>query len=103
MRIDVYNEVTKLKELDFKLNKSELARRLNCDRRTVGKYLADENLPTMKTRIKKASKLDAFKDIIAEKVDQYGSTAMAAYAFIKTKGYTGGYGLSQRIYSQSQK
>lgn len=53
MRIDVYNEVAKLKELDFKLNKSELARRLNCDRRTVAKYLSDENQPTMKTRTKK--------------------------------------------------
>lgn len=92
MRIDVYNEVKKLKELDLKLNKSELARRLNCDRRTVAKYLADDSLPVKKMQ-KKESKLDAFKDIVAEKVDQYGTTAMAAYAFIKNKGYTGGYGL----------
>jgi ActR/RegA family two-component response regulator len=39
MRIDVAKEIEKYKG-DFNLiNKSELARRLNCDRRTIERYV----------------------------------------------------------------
>jgi len=42
MRSDVRNEVAKFKreEIDL-LNKSELARRMGCNRRTVDKYISE--------------------------------------------------------------
>ena len=42
MRCDVRNEVAKFKrdEVDL-LNKSELARRMGCNRRTVDKYIGE--------------------------------------------------------------
>lgn len=75
------------------LNKSELARRLGCNRRTVDRYIAAElgNLPKRKKR-EYTSVLDDFKPIVIDKVDNYGATAMAIYKFIQKKGYTGKYG-----------
>ena len=50
MRKDVINQVKLFsKEADL-LNKSELARRFNCDRRTVGKYLNDTESESRKPR-----------------------------------------------------
>jgi len=37
------------------------------------------------------SKIEEFKEIIIDKVDNYGCTSMAIYKFIQKKGYNGGY------------
>ena len=72
------------------MNKSELARRFNCDRRTVGKYLDNPDSNQRKSRQVK-SKLDDFKEVVIDKVDNFGSTSMSVFKFIEKKGYTGGY------------
>lgn len=90
MRKDVSNQIKLLKEDVGLLNKSELARRFNCDKRTVDKYINDLEVPFRKPREAK-SKLDDFKEIIIDKVDSYGSKSMAVFKFIQKKGYTGGY------------
>nr|WP_312292646.1 IS21 family transposase [Clostridium chromiireducens] len=75
------------------MNKSEMARRLNCDPRTVDRYLKIESgelIPHKSKRIYE-SVLDDYKTIIIDKVDTYGATAMAAYKFIQKKGYKGKY------------
>ena len=94
MREDIHN---KLKEFTREelclLNKSELARRFNCDPRTVERYLkisSGELVPKKSSRVY-TSLLDDYKSIIIEKVNNYGATAMAVYKFIKKKGYKGKY------------
>ena len=81
------------KEGAYLLNKSEIARRFNCDPRTVDRYLKlqrGEIKPKEKQR-KYISILDDYKPIIQNKVDLHGATAMAAYRFIAKQGYTGKY------------
>ncbi|MBV4441697.1 hypothetical protein KM788_15520, partial [Clostridium tyrobutyricum] len=73
------------------MNKSELARRFNCDSRTIDRYLkisSGELEPKKSSRIYR-SLIDDYKSIIIEKVDNYGATAMAIYKFIEKKGYKG--------------
>jgi transposase len=90
MRKDVSNQVKALvlKEMEL-LNKSELARRLGCNRRTVDRYL-NEKEPKDKHR-EYASILDNYKSVVLEKVDTYGASAMAVFKFLQKKGYSGGY------------
>lgn len=88
MRKDVLNQISKLRGGDL-VNKSELARRFGCNRRTVGRYLDDTECKTSKRQY--TSILDDYKSIITEKVDTYGASSMAVYKFIQKKGYTGGY------------
>lgn len=83
------------KEDELLFNKAELARRYDCDPRTIDRYLkiqSGEIVPNERKRVYH-SKLDGYKDIIIRKVDTYGCSAMAAYKFIKKKGYTGGYSI----------
>ena len=88
MRKDVSNQVKVLKEMGL-LNKSELARRFGCNRRTVDYYLKEkEDKPNGRDYL---SILDDYKSIVHEKVDTYGASAMAVYKFIQKKGYSGGY------------
>lgn len=94
VRKDVHNKLKKYtREEHSLLNKSELARRFNCDFRTIDRYLkisSGELKPKKSSRVYK-SLVDEYKPIIIEKVDTYGSTAMAVYKFIKKKGYEGKY------------
>jgi transposase len=71
------------------LNKSELARRFVCNRRTVDHYL-DEKEVKPKQR-DHTTILDNYKSVVLEKVDTYGASSMAVYKFIQKKGYSGGY------------
>ena len=90
MRKDILNQIRLIgKEADL-LNKSELARRFNCDRRTVDKYLNDTDSESRKPREIK-TKVDDFKEVIIDKVDNWGSNSMAVFKFIEKKGYDGGY------------
>ena len=94
MRTDIHNKLKKYtREEQGLLNKSELARRFNCDSRTIDRYLkinSGELEPKKSSRVYE-SFIDDYKSIIIEKVDTYGATAMAVYKFIKKKGYKGKY------------
>lgn len=88
MRKDVSNQVEKLKGMGL-LNKSELARRFGCNRRTIDHYMSDAVTGSKKREC--ISILDDYKSTIIEKVDTYGASATAVFKFIQKKGYTGGY------------
>lgn len=94
MRRDIHNKLKKYtREEQGLLNKSELARRFNCDSRTIDRYLkinSGELEPKKSSRVYE-SFIDDYKSIIIEKVDTYGATAMAVYKFIEKKGYKGKY------------
>lgn len=86
MRKDVYERIQIMKKEGVKPNYAELARRWNCDYRTVKRYFEEDVVP--KRKLTKPSKLDPFKQIIEDKVD-LGCTAASIYHFIKKKGYDG--------------
>lgn len=90
MRKDIFNVILQMEEVKNLINKSEIARRFNCSINTVNKYLniQDNN----KSQRKYSSKLDNFKGIVIEKVDDFSANGRAVYNFIKSKGFTGSYG-----------
>ena len=94
MRKDVRNEIIRIG--GDNINKSELARTLQCSRQTI--YNREKRLKdnAKKEPVKRTSKLDPYKEIIDTKVDKYKSKAMNVYKFIKKQGYTGGYGLVKK-------
>jgi len=102
MRCDVRNEVAKFKreEIDL-LNKSELARRMGCNRRTVDKYITETTVAPIKREY--TSVLDDYKAIIIYKVDTYGSHAMAVFKFIQKRGFTGKYGIVAKYVKDHKK
>ena len=90
MRKDILNAIIQMKEVKDMINKSEISRRFGCSYNTVTKYM-DINQKKANTRIY-SSKLDSFKGIIIDKVDNYGANGRGIYNFIKQRGYTGSYG-----------
>lgn len=96
MRNDIKDAIAFLfKEDATMFNKAELARRFDCDPRTIDRYLKIQSgdlIPKESSR-RYPSKLDEFKGIIIDKVDSYGCSAMAAYKFIVGKGYEGKYSI----------
>ena len=88
MRKDIYERMKIMKQEGVKPNYAEIARRWNCDYRTVKRYFEEDVIP--KRKILQPSKLDPFKTIIEEKVG-LGCTASSIYRFIKKKGYEGKY------------
>lgn len=90
MRKDVLNQIKLMREEIGVLNKSELARRFNCDRRTIDKYINGLSNESRKPREIK-SKIEDFEEVIIDKVDNWGSNSMAVYKYIQKKGYNGGY------------
>ena len=101
MRKDVANEITMFKGDIQLLNKSELARRYNCDRRTVDKYLVSQECKRKPREYD--SILNDFQSIIIDKVDSYGSSSMAVYKFIQKKGYSGRYGTVNNFVKKHKK
>lgn len=100
MRKDIENELLKYGMEVNLLNKSELARRMNCYRQTINDKLKKLNNKTTKTKRTYTTKLDEFKDIIETKVEKYACSAMSIYLLLKDKyGYTGGYSSVARYVS----
>ena len=107
MRKDVENELLKYREEVNLLNKSELARRMNCSRQTISSKLNKQKYSRAKEKRIYSSKLDEFKDLIETKVEKYACSAMSIYLLLKDKyGYTGGYSSVARYvasFKQTQK
>lgn len=100
MRKDIENEILKYGLEVNLLNKSELARRMNCSRQTINFKIKKLNNKIPKTKREYSSKLDDFKDIIETKVEKYACSAMAIYLLLKNKyGYSGGYSTVARYIS----
>ena len=105
MRQDVAIEIQQLKRKDLiLLNKSEHARRMGCNRRTIDKYIrkaSSQPMPTSKRKYE--SLLDPYKSIIIDKVETYGASAMAIYKFIQKKGFSGKYGIVNKFVKKHKK
>ena len=100
MRKDVENELLKYRWEVNLLNKSELARRMNCSRQTINAKLNKQNNANTRKKRIYTSKLDEFKDLIETKVEKYACSAMSIYLLLKNKyGYSGGYSSVARYVS----
>jgi len=92
MRIDLIKHIERIKLMEIKINYSSLAKQYNCDPRTVKNYVTGKT-KSKREKVDKKSKLDDFKSIIEDKIDNYNTTALSVFHFIQKKGYTGKYGL----------
>ena len=100
MRKDIENELLKYRWEVNLLNKSELARRMNCSRQTINAKLNKQNNANTRKKRIYTSKLDEFKDLIETKVEKYACSAMSIYLLLKNKyGYSGGYSSVARYVS----
>ena len=88
MRTDINVYLERIKLMDVKPNYSELARRFNCDRRTIKNHF--ENSMKERKPQNKGSKLNDYKEIINEKVD-LGANGVSIFKFIQKRGYMGKY------------
>lgn len=86
MRKDIYERMQMMKQDGTKPNYAEIARRWNCDYRTVKRYFEEDVVPKRKTT--KPSKLDPYRQIIQDKVEM-GCTGASIYHFIRRKGFDG--------------
>mgnify|MGYP000490101173 CR=1 FL=1 len=103
MRQDVLNEITiflRGGEKDI-MSKAAMARIMNCDPRTVKRYLNGYNEKATR-KVVKASKLDNFKGIIISKLE-LGCTSMAIFKFIQKEGYDGSYSLVADFVQKNRK
>lgn len=93
MRHDVLNQANLiLKGGDCEIMcKAKMAKIMNCDPRTVKKYL-EGYIPKKRRTITKSSKLDFFKEIINSKLE-LGCSSMSIYKFIQKDRYKGSYSL----------
>ncbi len=66
MRKDVMRQINNHVKKEITLNKAELARRLDCDVRTISKYLQNSTEIERKTR-QLESKLHKYEELIIEK------------------------------------
>ena len=93
MRLDVLNQIDlilKGGECEI-VSKAKMARIMNCDPRTVKKYL-NGYVPKKRRKIVKSSKLDNFKEIINSKLE-LGCNSMSIFKFIQKDGYKSSYSL----------
>lgn len=90
MRQDVQNEI--IKRGGDNLNKSEIARILQCSRQTI--YNREQRLKEGVSRKPRSydSKLDDYKVIIEDKTDKLCS-AFSIFKFIQKQGFKGAYGI----------
>ena len=81
---------------EMKVNCSKLARQLNCDRRTVSRYveLAKNGKKPAKRVYQK--KTDGFENIIEEKVKTTAPAIAIYHYLVKNRGYTGSYSTIKR-------
>ena len=86
-----------------KMNKSELSRQYGCCWRTIDRRLNPDKYKKEKViRIYK-SKLDPYKNIIDEKIENNNIPATGIYFLLKTKyGYEGKYGIVNKYVSSKK-
>lgn len=88
MRKDIFERMKIMKQEGIKPNYAEVARKYDCDYRTVKRYFTAD--PAKIKTCEYHSKLDPFRQIIRDKL-KYGCSAYSIFKFISMKGFTGKY------------
>lgn len=86
------------------VNKSALARQYGCCWETIDRRFRPDKYKTEKKVRVYTSKLDPFKNIIDEKIENNNIPATGIYSLLKNKyGYTGKYGIVRKYVSSKKK
>lgn len=103
MRKDIENKIYMMGGGEF-VNKSEIARRFGCSWITVDRKInPDKYRKERKTR-KYQSKLEPYKEIIKNKLDNYCCSSKAIYLLLKDKyDYKGSYSLINKFAKEHKK
>ena len=89
METHVWAEIRRLRQVE-NISLSEIARRMHIDRKTVRNALQGEILPQRKMHRIRTSKLDAYKDHITDRLNEYPELpATVLYEEIRRLGYPG--------------
>jgi len=99
MRKDIFERMEFMKKDKLEPNYADLARRYQCDYRTIKRYFESDG--TLKERKKGPSKLDDYREVIEEKLE-LSCTYMSIFKFIQKRGYVGKYTIL-REYARSVK
>ena len=86
MRLDVLNEIEIIVrggEIEI-VSKAAMARIMNCDPRTVKKYI-EGYVPKKRRNVQKKSKLDEYKNLVETKLE-LGCSSMAIFKYIQKEG-----------------
>ncbi|ULG70896.1 IS21 family transposase [Macrococcus brunensis] len=93
MRKDIREGVKNLMNEEAKPSYAALARKFNCDYRTIKQVFRElQTEESNQTKSRRKSKLDPYKEIIKTKLEAE-CTAYSIYLFIRRKGYDGSYSL----------
>ena len=92
-RKDIFEKVKHMikEEPEIKVNCSKLARQLNCDRRTVSRYVNMAKSGRKAPQRAYPKKTDGFEHIIEEKVKTTAPAIAIFQYLVKEYGYTGSY------------
>ena len=98
LRKDIYERVKYImkEQPEMKVNCSELARRLNCDRRTIRRYVELAKNGEKPSKRVYQKKTDGFEHIIEEKVKTTAPAIAIYHYLVKEHGYTGSYSTLKR-------
>ena len=88
MRKDIYERMKLMKQEGIKPNYAEVARKYDCDYRTVKRYYERDS--STKPKRVYPSKLDPFRQVIQDKLE-LGCGAYSIYKFIEKRGFQGKY------------
>lgn len=89
MNAEIWALMKRMKEVD-RLSVSEIARRTGRDRKTVRRALGSHGVPERKAGLHRSSKLDPYKDQIAQRLKEYPQLAgVLLFEEIKRLGYAG--------------
>ena len=98
LRKDIFERVKYMmkEQPEMKVNCSKLARQLNCDRRTVSRYVELAKNGKKPTKRVYQKKTDGFEKIIEEKVKTTAPAIAIYHYLVKNHGYTGSYSTIKR-------
>jgi len=89
INFETFCKIRHLRDHD-RLHKSQIAKALSLDLRTVEKWLAVKQFQPRKST-ERSSKLDAFKPIIVQMLETHPYSGKQIFQRIKEEGFTGGY------------
>ena len=98
LRKDIFERVKYImkEQPEMKVNCSKLARQLNCDRRTVSRYVELAKNGKKPTKRVYQKKTDGFEKIIEEKVKTTAPAIAIYHYLVKNHGYKGSYSTLKR-------
>ena len=98
LRKDIFERVKYMmkEQPEMKVNCSKLARQLNCDRRTVSRYVELAKNGKKPTKRVYQKKTDGFEKIIEEKVKTTAPAIAIYHYLVKNHGYKGSYSTLKR-------